>query len=127
HQSGRPAGGAALAVPSPHQRHGDPYLRPDRLLSRGVRNHRPGVRGHLSPAVATGRTVDVRPVRSRTDLNSFIDLPYRLHARDPIWVPPLRRDVRVLLSPGKNPFFEHADAEYFLAEAGGKVVGRVAA
>lgn len=35
--------------------------------------------------------------------------------------------MRVLLSPGKNPFFEHADAEYFLAEAGGKVVGRVAA
>lgn len=44
-----------------------------------------------------------------------------------MWVPPLRRDVRVLLSRAKNPFFEHAEAEYFLAERGGAVVGRIAA
>jgi len=47
--------------------------------------------------------------------------------RDPLWVPPLRRDVALLLSRKKNPFFEHAEAEYFLAERGGTVVGRIAA
>jgi GNAT superfamily N-acetyltransferase len=40
-------------------------------------------------------------------------------------------DVRKMLSREKNPFFEHADAEYFLAEqgngSGNKVVGRIAA
>jgi len=36
-------------------------------------------------------------------------------------------DVRKLLDRKKNPFFEHAEAEYFLAERGGKVVGRIAA
>jgi len=71
--------------------------------------------------------VRVRPVRGRRDLSKFIDLPYRLHARDPVWVPPLRMDVATLLSRTKNPFFEHADAEYFLAERDGRVVGRVAA
>jgi GNAT superfamily N-acetyltransferase len=71
--------------------------------------------------------VHVRPVESRTDLKRFIDLPYQLHARDPIWVPPLRRDVRQLLSPAKNPFFQHADAQYYLAERNGAVVGRIAA
>jgi GNAT superfamily N-acetyltransferase len=54
-------------------------------------------------------------------------LPYRLHARDPIWVPPLRRDVALLLDRRKNPFFEHAEAEYFLAERDGRVAGRIAA
>ena len=69
----------------------------------------------------------VRAARTRRDLKRFIDLPYRLHARDPVWVPPLRRDVELLLSRSKNPFFEHAEAEYFLAERDGEVVGRVAA
>jgi GNAT superfamily N-acetyltransferase len=69
----------------------------------------------------------VRAARDRPDLKRFIDLPYRLHARDPIWVPPLRRDVAALLSRAKNPFFEHGEAEYFLAERAGEVVGRIAA
>ena len=69
----------------------------------------------------------VRAARTRHDLKRFIDLPYRLHARDPVWVPPLRRDVELLLSRSKNPFFEHAEAEYFLAEREGEVVGRIAA
>jgi GNAT superfamily N-acetyltransferase len=69
----------------------------------------------------------VRAARDRRDLKRFIDLPYRLHARDPVWVPPLRRDVELLLSRTRNPFFEHAEAEYFLAELNGEVVGRIAA
>jgi GNAT superfamily N-acetyltransferase len=39
----------------------------------------------------------------------------------------LRRDVATLLSRQKNPFFEHAQAEYFVAERSGEVVGRIAA
>ncbi|HEV8612801.1 MAG TPA: hypothetical protein VGQ73_04770, partial [Gemmatimonadales bacterium] len=66
-------------------------------------------------------------MRSARELRRFIGFPYRLHARDPLWVPPLRRDVALLLSRSKNPFFEHAEAEYFLAEREGVVVGRIAA
>jgi len=71
--------------------------------------------------------VAVRPVEGRTDLDRFISFPYRLYARDPDWVPPLRMDVRKLLDPRKNPFFEHGEAAYFLAERDGRVVGRIAA
>ncbi len=71
--------------------------------------------------------LSVRAARERPDLERFIDLPYRLHARDPLWVPPLRRDVALLLSRVKNPFFEHGEAEYFLASRGGETVGRIAA
>jgi GNAT superfamily N-acetyltransferase len=39
----------------------------------------------------------------------------------------LRRDLKTLLSPSKNPFFEHGEAEYFTAERNGEVVGRIAA
>lgn len=69
----------------------------------------------------------VRAARNRRDIKRFIDLPYRLHARDPVWVPPLRRDVALLLSRTRNPFFEHAEAEYLIAERNGEVVGRIAA
>ena len=44
-----------------------------------------------------------------------------------MWVAPLRMDVATLLSRTKNPFFEHAQAEYFVAERDGAMVGRIAA
>jgi len=72
-------------------------------------------------------SVVVEPVRSGRDLERFIAIPYSLHRRDPMWVPPLRMDVRTILSPKKNPFFQHAAAQYFLARLGHDVVGRIAA
>jgi hypothetical protein len=70
----------------------------------------------------------VRPVETAADLKQFIDFPYRLHRGDPHWVPPLRMDVRKQLSKEKNPFFDHADVQYLLAEQNGRgVVGRIAA
>ncbi|WP_379537674.1 N-acetyltransferase [Novosphingobium tardum] len=71
--------------------------------------------------------ITVAPVAGKADLDAFIDLPYRLYANDPHWVPPLRAEVRELLTPGKNPFFEHADVQLFLARRGGAVVGRISA
>ncbi len=71
--------------------------------------------------------MDVKRVETSRDLKHFIDFPYRLHRRDPIWVPPLKHDVRGLLSREKNPFFDHAEADYFLAERNGTVEGRIAA
>lgn len=71
-------------------------------------------------------SVQVSEVRGRGDLKAFIALPYELHRQDPQWVPVLRRDVAVLLSREKNPFFEHAEAAYFLARREGTVVGRIA-
>jgi GNAT superfamily N-acetyltransferase len=71
--------------------------------------------------------LSVRPVRSRRDLNRFIELPFRLHRDQPNWVPPLLFERRRFLDRRTNPYFEHADAEYFLAERDGEVVGRITA
>jgi GNAT superfamily N-acetyltransferase len=71
--------------------------------------------------------VVVRSVQSPHDLRAFIDFPYSLYAANPLWAPPLRQEVRTLLRRRNNPFFEHGDAELFLARRGGEVVGRIAA
>jgi GNAT superfamily N-acetyltransferase len=71
--------------------------------------------------------VTVTPVATKADRKAFVDLPYRLNAGDPHWVPPLKADVAELLNPAKNPFFEHAEAQLFLARRGEKVVGRISA
>jgi GNAT superfamily N-acetyltransferase len=69
--------------------------------------------------------VEVTEVESRRDREAFIALPYDLNRNDPMWVGPLRRDVRTLLSPSENPFWEHAAARHFLARRDGTVVGRI--
>ncbi len=68
----------------------------------------------------------MRPVRGRRDLNAFIKVPFRLHRGTP-WVPPLIFERRQFLDRRRNPFFEHADAEYFLAERDREIVGRITA
>src|SRR3954452_10539724 len=71
--------------------------------------------------------VEVRPVQSRKDMTRFIKLPFRLYRDQPNWVPPLLYERRRHLNRKKNPFFEHAEAEYFLAWRDGEVVGRISA
>jgi len=73
------------------------------------------------------RKIEVTPVASKRDRREFVDLSYRLHAADPNWVAPLRGEALELVTPGKNPFFEHADVELMLAREGGRVVGRISA
>jgi hypothetical protein len=69
----------------------------------------------------------IRPVESRHDRRAFVDLPFRLYRNDPHWVPPLKREVRETITPAKNGWFSHAKAQLFLAEEGGRVVGRISA
>ncbi len=69
----------------------------------------------------------VRTASGRKDMNTFIDVPFRLRRDDPQWVPPLRFERRAFLDRKKNPWFEHAEAEFFLAERDGEPVGRISA
>jgi GNAT superfamily N-acetyltransferase len=70
---------------------------------------------------------EVQPARGRADREAFVGLPYHLHRALPGWTPLLRKDARAVLDPARNPFYEHAEQELFLARRGGCVVGRVAA
>jgi hypothetical protein len=72
-------------------------------------------------------SVEVSPVSSRADLREFIELPYRLHSNEEAWIPPLRLERRLFLSPRFNAYFRHGEAELFLARRDGRVAGRVSA
>ena len=69
----------------------------------------------------------VTAVAGKAQLGTFVDLAYRLNRSDPNWVPPLRSEMVDLLTPGKNPFHEHATMQLFLAQRGTEVVGRISA
>ena len=66
-------------------------------------------------------------VAGRRDLKRFIDLPFRLHANHPLWVPPLKLERRLFLNRRLNAFFSHGEAAYFLARRDGRVAGRISA
>ncbi len=72
-------------------------------------------------------SLTVTTAESKRDLMAFIKLPWRLYQSNPNWVPPLVNDQKTLLSQEKNPFFQHAHAQLFLAIESGTVVGRIAA
>ena len=69
----------------------------------------------------------IRPVETKKDRKIFVDLPFRLYADDPNWVPPLKSEALGLITPEKNGWFSHAKAQLFLAEEDGRVVGRISA
>ncbi|MDO9088327.1 MAG: hypothetical protein Q7U53_19130 [Anaerolineaceae bacterium] len=64
--------------------------------------------------------------QDRKLVGEFVELPYRLYQGVPQWVPFMKVDVRNMLDPKKHPFYEHSDAQAFLAVRNGQTVGRVA-
>jgi hypothetical protein len=77
------------------------------------------------------RSPDERPCRRaggyRQELRAFIDLPFGLYRQDPFWGAPLRGQQRRQLDQNRNPFFQEAEAAYFLARRDGRPVGRISA
>jgi len=67
------------------------------------------------------------PIKTRRELKRFVKVPFGLHRERPQWVPPLIFERMEFLDKSKNPYFEHAEAEYFVAERDGEPVGRISA
>jgi hypothetical protein len=60
-------------------------------------------------------------------LNEYIDFPHELYANDAMYVPELYMAQKDMFNRKKNPFFQHAEVESFLAQRDGKTVGRISA
>jgi GNAT superfamily N-acetyltransferase len=71
--------------------------------------------------------VEVKSVSGWRELRRFIDLPFRVHANHPLWVPLPKLERWMFLNRRLNAFFSHGEAEYFLARRDGHVVGRITA
>lgn len=71
--------------------------------------------------------ISIHPVTDKAAKREFVELAFRLNRGDPAWVPPLKSEAYDLLTPGKNPWFEHGKAQLFLARRDGRTVGRISA
>lgn len=65
--------------------------------------------------------------RNKSQVARFVQIPYRLYVHSPQWVPPLLIDAKTQLNRQKHPFFEHSDADFWIAVRDGQDVGRIAA
>lgn len=52
-----------------------------------------------------GEFVQIEEVNGEGNKNEFIRFPWNVYRGNPHWVPPLRSEVKFLLSKKKNPFF----------------------
>jgi len=71
--------------------------------------------------------IQIKTVKTKKEKRAFIKFPWKIYKDDPYWVPPLLMEVRDKLDKKRNPFFEHAETELFLAYKNGELVGRIAA
>ena len=74
-----------------------------------------------------GGPIQIVPVSSKAELGRFIRVPMRLGASDPNYVPPLMFEREESLTANGNPFFAHADVQFWLAVRDGRDVGRISA
>ncbi len=82
----------------------------------------------MRAGIRSGRDmIDVVPVKTEKQLESFIDLPYRLFKNNRYWVPPIKKDVYKILDIKKNPFWRHSERELFLVYRDRQLAGRIAA
>jgi len=70
--------------------------------------------------------VRIQAVDSKKWLRAFLRLPHRIYKDDAVWVAPLEREERAMLDR-RHPFFQHGDAQAFVAIRDGQVVGRIVA
>ena len=70
--------------------------------------------------------MEIIPVTTDRDLQTFLRLPWRIYQGDPHWVPPLLFEQRQLLT-GHHPFFDKSQIRLFLARKANEVAGRIAA
>jgi hypothetical protein len=64
---------------------------------------------------------------SKVDLNRYIRIPFKIYHNCSQWVPPIIIDRKAQLNKNKHPFYEHSDADFFIATRKGEDVGCIAA
>jgi hypothetical protein len=71
--------------------------------------------------------VDQIDTSDKASVKRFVRIPFRLYENHPQWVPPILMDAETQLNKKKHPFYEHSDADFFIATKDGRDAGRIAA
>jgi GNAT superfamily N-acetyltransferase len=69
----------------------------------------------------------IKPVENIEERKAFLRFPWKVYKDDPFWVPPIFSERMHFTDPKKNPFFEHSEAQLYLALRGEEIVGTIAA
>jgi GNAT superfamily N-acetyltransferase len=72
-------------------------------------------------------TIEKVDTGNKRQARRFVEFQYQLYKDCPQWVPHLFVDAYLPLNRRKHPFFEHSEADFFLAVRDGEVVGRICA
>ncbi len=72
-------------------------------------------------------SVRLQRVESKSEIRAFAALPRRLYGSFAEYVAPLDIIQCDIMNVSKNPFFEHAEAAFWIAENNGRAVGRISA
>ena len=71
--------------------------------------------------------ISLQKVSTKKEMRQFVEFPFSLYRDNPYWVPPIISDEIDSFDPKKNPVFENAEAQFFIAYSKNQIVGRVAA
>lgn len=66
-------------------------------------------------------------METAADRDAFLRVPWAIYRDDAQWIPPLLAERRDHLDPRKNPYFDDAEAKFWLARRGAEPVGRISA
>src|SRR5439155_2532839 len=70
--------------------------------------------------------VEIVPLsRQPKDVHRFLQVSYGIYRHDPLWVAPLLMDLKKVFSD-RNPLFQHAEMNLWVATCQGRDVGRIA-
>jgi ribosomal protein S18 acetylase RimI-like enzyme len=70
--------------------------------------------------------ITIQELRTRSELKDFVTFAIDLYKGNTYYVPPIIESELDTLDPAVNPIFKDAEARYFVALQGGKIVGRIA-
>jgi GNAT superfamily N-acetyltransferase len=68
----------------------------------------------------------IKSVETTEDRKAFLSFPWTVYKDDPYWVPPIFSERMHFTDPEKNPFFQHAEVQFFMALRGEKIAGTIA-
>ena len=71
--------------------------------------------------------ISIKKVTSDDDFKDFVKFPNRLYKDSKYWVSPIINEELEMMNKEKNPVFNNAEAEFFIALKNNKIVGRIAA
>ncbi len=80
-----------------------------------------------APPSVEEAALKVRRVGGAADLAAFLAVAHVTQGHDPYWVAQLDFMERARLNPKANPWFQHGEAAFWVAERSGRLAGRISA